>query len=381
MVARPIRPKAFGPYRLCGRLAAGGMGTVYIAQHEVPNGGLVALKRIHEHLTEQPKFVKMFLDEAAIAAEIDHPNVCPVLDHGEIDGTPYLTMPLVYGERLGALADQVHTSETGPTSNWYLVLAKIIADAARGLHAAHELSDDTGRSMEVVHRDVSPHNLLVGYDGVTHVLDFGVASARVKLASTATGEVRGKFAYMAPEHLDGIPLDRRADVWSLGVVLWEAITGQRLFKRPNATDTVEAVLAGAIPGLSEYRLDVPLDLEEIVFRALARDRRSRFRSALELAKELELYIDDHGYSEGSVRLAMGQLFPQGRERQEELVNEALQGIPNTDGDVTPVLGLPAILDDAATTLRESWPPKRPWGWVAIAGVLAGGGAVLWLYFG
>jgi len=318
--ARVIQPKDFGGYRLLARIASGGMGTIYLAQSRT--GELVAVKRIHEHLVEQHKFVKMFHDEASIARRIDHPNVCGVLEVGEVAGQPFLVMPYLVGEPLSAWLDTLAKQE--PRPEWPFVVSRIAADACLGLHAAHELRGDDGRPLQVVHRDVSPHNIFIGYDGVVRVLDFGVASARVKLASTATGEVRGKFAYMAPEHLDGVGVDRRADIWSLGVVLWEAVAGERLFKCESMADTVKAVLSGAIPSLSEYRMDVPLGLEEVVFRALARDREARFGTTREMVEEIERFFEEEGRRVESADVArfMKGLFPEGEAKHEILIEQA-----------------------------------------------------------
>ena len=320
--ARPIRPKDFGRYRLTARLASGGMGTIYLAQVRDAPQQLVAVKRIHEHLTEQGKFVEMFYDEARIAARIDHANVCGVLDFGETDGTPFLAMPFLLGEPLSGILSRLRRRP--PDEVWPFVVARLMADACQGLHAAHELRGSDGRPLQVVHRDVSPHNLLVGYDGMLRVLDFGVASARQKLASTATGEIRGKFSYMAPENLDAAGIDRRADIWSLGVVLWECISLDRLFRAESMMDTVNLVLTGPIPSLSEYRMDVPLGLEEIVFRALARDPGSRFQTADEMARELMAFLAEEDRIIGVPDIAeyMRQLFPDGKRQQSRLVMAA-----------------------------------------------------------
>src|SRR5688500_2262135 len=224
--------RQFGRYRLCFELASGGMGTVYLARAEGPSGfeKLVALKRIHEHLAKDPRFVAMFLDEARLAARIHHPNVCSVIDFGTVEDSYYLTMPFVEGESFHRLLRSLaKRGDPGASRSFWYIAARIVAEACEGLHAAHELRDDVGEPLEVVHRDVSPQNLLIGYYGGVRVLDFGVASARHRLYSTATGEVKGKFAYIAPEQIEGQPVDRRADVWSLGVVLYECIALRRLF--------------------------------------------------------------------------------------------------------------------------------------------------------
>lgn len=320
MGARPISPKPFGHYTLVARLASGGMGRVYLAKD--PSGELVAIKSIHEHLAEQPKFVRMFHDEARIVSRVDHPNVCPVINFGEEDGIPYLVMPFLSGKPLSQVVQRLR--QRPHDENAPFVFARMIADACEGLHAAHELKDDDGEALKVVHRDVTPHNLFVGFDGVIRVLDFGVASAAQRLASTVTGEVKGKFAYMAPEHIDGMRTDRRADIWSLGVVLWEAIAGERLFQGESMGDTVKNVLSGAVPSLSEYRMDVPIGIEEVVFRALARDREVRFADAHAMGTELLVALDEAGreVTTKDVAAFMADLFPEGPHETRALIESA-----------------------------------------------------------
>jgi hypothetical protein len=314
-----------GKYRLAFRLASGGMGTVYLARVEGARGfsQTVAVKRIHPHLADDPKFVAMFLDEARIAARIQHPNVCGVIDFGEANGSYYFTMPYLAGESLSRVMRAVYA--TGEhVDRFTYVATRIACDACEGLHAAHELAGDDGRPLSVVHRDVSPQNLLVGFDGAVRVLDFGVASAEQRLHSTTTGEVKGKFAYIAPEQLNGRAVDRRADIWSLGVVLWECLAGRKLFARKNVNDTVRAVLGDAVPSLREIRAGVPLGLEEIVFRALSRDPEARYASAREMGRDLNAFLLEERRSVTAADVAelMTALFPGGAEDKRKLVERA-----------------------------------------------------------
>ena len=314
-----------GRYRVVYEIATGGMATVYLA---VPDGGrdAVALKRVHPHLASQRAFVEMFLDEARITSRIDHPNVCRVLDYGLASGSYYLTMEYLRGRSLAriakalrALPDREHAIAAP------ILAARVVADAARGLHAAHELRDEEGVPLEVVHRDVSPHNLFVTWDGVTSVVDFGIASARDRLHHTETGTVKGKFAYMAPEQMIGASVDRRADIWSLGVVLWELLAGRTLFKRKTETETVVAATRMERPSLSSLRPGVSPRLEAIVDRALARDPDERHPSAAALAEELERWLSEQpGPGDaGEVAAWLRELFPGEADDEDALVRRAL----------------------------------------------------------
>jgi serine/threonine-protein kinase len=282
-----------GPYRLEALLGRGGMACVYLARNE-RDGLPVAVKIVHAHLADDPEVVPMFLDEMRVAARITHPNVCEVIDVGEENGVAYLVMELLSGHTLCELI--VRAWGHGGFPPW--VAARIASDAARGLHAAHELVDDEGRPMQVVHRDVSPHNLIVLRHGLTKIVDFGIARCRGRIAQTTVhGRVKGKTSYIAPDHLSG-PLDRRADVWSLGVVLWEALCGRRLFRAHNEFDTLRNVLEQPVPPPSEIRPELPEELERIVLWALERDRERRPATAGLFADALDLALR-HAGREGS----------------------------------------------------------------------------------
>lgn len=318
----PIRAVSrFGSYVLCYELASGGMGTVYLAKAAGPAGfeRLVALKRVHPHLAKDPRFATMFLDEARIAARIHHPNVCGVYEFGAVDGTFYLTMPYLVGEPLHRVLQACSHAPRSVREQRPWVVARLVVDACEGLHAAHELRDEAGLLLDVVHRDVSPQNLFVGYDGSVRLLDFGVASARHRLQHTSTGELKGKLAYLAPEQLAGASPERGVDIWALGVVLWEGLTGRRLFARDNVAATMSAVSEGVAPPLSDF-VTLPRELQRVVDRALARDRRERFATAREMGRELLRALARHrvvGPADVSEWLAA--LFPDGRAAGERLV--------------------------------------------------------------
>ena len=249
-----------GRYVLRHLIAQGGMASVYLAQHVADDGFArwVAIKIMHPHLAREPRFVAMFLDEARITSRIVHPNVCAVTDYGK-GPPPHLVMEHLFGEALWALVREA--APKGGIPVWLAL--RVVADAARGLHAAHEARGADGENLEVVHRDVSMQNVFVLYDGVTKVIDFGVAKARERLSSTETGELKGKIAYMAPDVLSGETADRRADVWGLGVVLWELLTNRRLFRGANEGATVHNVLHAPVPAVASIRKDVPPALDAI----------------------------------------------------------------------------------------------------------------------
>jgi serine/threonine protein kinase len=321
------RNEQLGPYRLCAELASGGMATIYLAE---PCGGprrpFVALKVIHPHLAVDPTFLEMFLDEATIAAQIRHPNVCRLLDIGVSGAHHYIAMEYLAGESLAAvrlrLADPSTSRVPGP--RLASLVGRILSDACEGLHAAHELVDAFGEPLSVVHRDVSPENVMVTYDGCAKLLDFGVASAARQQHQTRTGILKGKFAYIAPELLAGERADRRADVWGMGATAWELLTGERLFACPSDVETLRAISERRIAPPSEVREDLPRAVDEVVLRALAREPGERYATAREFGSAL---LAASTGEQGIASLSdlsdwMRTLFPTGPERSWSLLARA-----------------------------------------------------------
>ncbi|NUP13916.1 MAG: serine/threonine protein kinase [Polyangiaceae bacterium] len=278
MALPPGRTGSVGPYEIVAKIAAGGMATVYLAR----NGAApVALKVMHPHLARDQEFVDMFLAEAKLSGAIIHPNVVRVFDVGEDGDEIYLAMEYVEGTALSRILQHRASRQADlPIS----VVAKIIHDGLRGLAAAHALADERGRPLEIVHRDVSPHNLLVGTDGVTRVADFGIAKAMA--IGTKTTKVRGKFRYMAPEQIRSQPLDQRLDVFAMGIVLWECLTLNRLFKGDSDATVLTSVLKDDIAPPSFLNPGVPIALDEVTMRALERDTDRRFPDADAFASAL-----------------------------------------------------------------------------------------------
>ena len=273
-----------GRYALYGELASGGMASVHFGRLLGPVGfaRTVAIKRLHPHLARDPEFVAMFLDEARLVARIRHPNVVPTLDVVASDGELLLVMEYVQGESLGKLARAAAASGGVPLA----VASAIFIGVLEGLHAAHEARSDRGEALDIVHRDVSPQNILVGEDGVAHVLDFGVAKAAGRLQETGEGQVKGKFAYMSPEQIAQLPVDCRTDVYAASVVLWETLTGRKLFEAESSASVVYAVVHQAVTPPSKLAPHIPPALDAVIMKSVAKDKDDRYPTAIALGGAL-----------------------------------------------------------------------------------------------
>lgn len=282
-----------GRYRLLGEIARGGMATVHFARLAAAHGfeKWVAVKLMHDHMSQDETFVRMFHDEARIVSQLNHPNICQVVDFGDDDGRLYLVMEYLHGETLSSV---VRAAWRGGNRLPLWFCARIIADAARGLHAAHELKGRDGKTVGLVHRDVSPQNIMVLYDGVGKLMDFGVVRAEGRLTETAAGTLKGKFAYMAPEELRGGESDKRADIWALGVMLWEITCGQRLFRAKGEGQTAVLVLQSDIPDPRSLIDGFPDSLADIIMGCLERDQNERIGTAREVAVGLERFLLETG---------------------------------------------------------------------------------------
>lgn len=263
------------------------MASVWAARLRGPAGfsKIVAIKAMLPELAEEPDFRTMFLDEARVASRLRHPNICETFDIGDEDGELFLAMEWIEGAALSRVMSR------GKEPLDLALAARIIIDACAGLHAAHDATDEDGTPLGIVHRDVSPQNILLSIDGSVKVADFGIAQARGKQHATATGQAKGKLAYMSPEQLRAkTEVDRRADVFALGAVLYEMTTGKKPFDGPTDIERMRAVLERAPTAPSELRAGYPLELERIVLRALNKDRDARFSSAEGLRIALERFL-------------------------------------------------------------------------------------------
>jgi len=283
----------FGKYTLLCKLATGGMGELFVARQTGAGGfeKLVVIKRLLPHLAEDAHFVAMLLDEARIAARLSHPNVCQVYDLGEAEGHYYIAMEHLEGVPASMLLRRARRVSQRLDVG---LAAAILRQTCDGLNHAHDLTDGDGNSIGLVHRDVSPSNLFVTSTGVVKVLDFGVAKSQDALARTHTGALKGKYAYMSPEQVLGNPVDRRADVFSLGVVLFELLTAQRLFWRDSEYKMFQAIVEDPIPSLLELRPGLPPPVAHVALRALSRDPDRRFSSARDMGEALDEAISGSG---------------------------------------------------------------------------------------
>lgn len=274
-----------GRYALFDELASGGMATVHLGRllGPVGFGRTVAVKRLHEHYLKDEEFIAMFMDEARIVARIRHPNVVPMVDVVQSDKGLFLIMEYVHGETLSRLMRSCRQAKEPIPPK---VVTAILYGMLLGLHGAHETKGADGKLLGVVHRDVSPQNVIVGADGVPRVLDFGIAKAAGRAQVTREGQIKGKLAYMAPEQIRG-QVDRRTDVFAASVVLWEALAGRRLHEGSKDVDIVTRVIKGNFPKPSEFSGSIPPELDAIVLKGLAITPDQRYASARELAVELE----------------------------------------------------------------------------------------------
>ncbi|KFE67954.1 serine/threonine protein kinase [Hyalangium minutum] len=277
----------FGKYELLRKIASGGMGQVFLARERSSVERLVVLKLILPHLAEDDEFLTMFLEEARLVARLQHPNLVTILDLQEVEGRHCLAMEYVQGDDVRRLDKQSRLK--GRLLPAGLVL-RVISEAAAGLDYAHKARDAQGQPLKLVHRDVSPQNILVGFDGAVKIIDFGVAKAAGSGHHTATGVLKGKYPYMSPEQASGQAIDGRSDQFALGVVMWELLTGRRLFKGESDMMTLRLVKDCQVPKPSQINPKLPPGLDEVVLRALATTPDKRYPDCGALRLALEDYI-------------------------------------------------------------------------------------------
>jgi len=331
----PLRPPSVPPapggalgvvggYDLLAELAAGGMAMVFLGR---ANDGraiapLVAIKRPHRHLASDKMFLSMLLDEARLASAIQHENVVKVRELGFHGGEPFIVMDYVEGASLSELRKELAAAERAVDTK---VAVRVVLDALMGLHAAHEMRDESGRPLGIIHRDVSPHNVLIGCDGKARLTDFGIAKAEDRLQITRTHEVKGKLAYLAPERVDKRRIcTKQSDVFSMAVVLWECLAGRRLFRGEEAVDTLQEVMHAPIPRLRQLGAQVPPALDDVIARGLSRELDARFKTAAEFADAIERAAGRGNVGQpGDVARSIEAVFGPRIAKRHQLVRRAL----------------------------------------------------------
>jgi serine/threonine-protein kinase len=357
--------RQLGRYALHDEIASGGMATVCLARQrgEVGFARVVAVKVLHAQYAKEESFRAMFLDEARIVSRIRHPNVVATLDVLESDGELFLVMEYVHGESLGRLLKTAATrGVTIPTS----VAVAIAIDTLEGLHAAHEATSEDGTPLDIVHRDISPQNLIVGVDGVTHVADFGIAKAVGRLAEKFSVEntVKGKAGYMAPEQLRGNS-DRRADVFALGVVLWEMLAMRRLFSGESFMAIVTKAMDAEIEPIARVRPDVSAALSDVVAKALERDPSRRFSSAREMVARLEECRPRASARE--VSEWMRDLAREALDRRSAQITRIEMDRTSASANAPPADAIDSSVSGVEPVAKAPRAPAR--GWAVIAGVM------------
>lgn len=329
-------PESFGSYLLVDRIGAGGMAEVFQAVVFGSEGfrRVLVVKRIRPELSSSPEFVRMFTDEARITALLDHPNIVQVFDFGHVEGTYYLAMEHLDGKDLASV---LRVLRPGGVSLRGSLVAQIGLQVARGLHYAHTLTNGNGQPCRIVHRDINPANVMLLRTGGVKVLDFGIAkaSSAVGKAQTVHGKLKGKLGYLSPEQARGETLDGQSDVFSLGITMWEMLTGHRLFPGKTDFERIQKVLNAEVRPPSQLRPSIPVALDRIVMQALERDRARRHASAGDMADELEAFLETRRVRSDSIRRLLNELF--GAEASVSTERPSVDGSP-LPPPVRPTLG-------------------------------------------
>ena len=316
-------------YALLKKLASGGMAEVFLAKQIGLDGfeKLVVLKRILPHLSEDEEFVRMFLDEARTAADLRHPNVVNVFEVGEDEGTFFIAMEFLAGKDIRRTQRRAERLNVDVPLQHAL---QIIIDTANGLHYAHQKTDLRGNALGIVHRDVSPQNIIVTYDGTAKIVDFGIAKAASSNNQTASGVLKGKYAYMSPEQAAAHPIDHRTDLFALAVVAYELVTMRRLFKRENEVGTLHAILECKVPPPSDWAPHLPKELDEILLKALSSRPERRYASCQDFAFALEDFLSEQRlvHSQARVGRYMHKIFSDVITQEKETDYQLEESIPS-----------------------------------------------------
>jgi serine/threonine-protein kinase len=344
----------FGQYLLLKKLATGGMAELFLGKQVGLEGfeKPVVIKRILPHLSENDDFITMFLDEARVAARLNHPRVVQIFDLGKEETSYYIAMEYVRGQDLRKILKRAQTlREAVPVG----ITLQILAGVLEGLDHAHRKTDEAGRPIHLVHRDVSPQNILVSYEGDVKLVDFGIAKASTQIYQTRVGILKGKYAYMSPEQARGLPLDRRSDIFAVGILLFEVTTGRRLFRQTSEVETLKKVIECSVTPPSSFDPQYPRELEEILLKALQRNPADRFQNARDMQLALEAFLQHRGTIVSAARLGeyMQRLFAKEMEINREEMRVLMDARP---GSPPPS----AFADwEARESAPRSMPPTTP----------------------
>jgi len=366
------KPVQYAKYELMERVAVGGMAEIFLARRRAIAGfeKILAVKRIKKKFSQEPSFVQMFLNEARIIARLSHPNIVQIFDLGKSEGCYFIAMEYVHGRSLREVVQRAEEQKVRFPLEYAL---KITSQACDGLHYAHTKKDPDGTPLNIVHRDISPVNLVLSFDGVVKILDFGIARAEKYYRQEKDGDkkVKGKLTYMAPETIEGRKEDARTDIFALGMVFYELITGLKVRSEKGDMDLLRSILKGKIHPPSFFRADLPEPVEEIALKALARDPDERYQHAREMQYDLDAYLVETGFNPGTLHLSnfMKQLFDKDLKEEEKRMAELVSrpAPPIKDEEDGELDELDSEIDEGAeraaakeaqlSKLTKSGPPK------------------------
>ncbi len=360
----PPGGQPFGKFVLLSRIAYGGMAEIFLARQHAEEGveRRLVIKRILPHVSSDPEFVRMFLDEARLAARLSHPNIVHLYDFGKVADSFFIAMEYVPGVTVGNIIRKGREQGV-PIAN----AVRIGANVAEALYYAHRLLDPSGRPLGIVHRDVSPQNILISFDGTVKLVDFGIAKAATQATGTRAGVIKGKFAYMSPEQCRGMPIDHRTDLFAMGIVLYEMLTGYALYHRETEYETMRAIVDGPVPSARRKRPEVPPELDAVVQKALAKLPEHRFQTAGEMQMALEEYLSRSRLMSNAITLSryIEELFPE-ESRRGGLVDSTPYGesFQRPDSQVNPAppslpSGAPPSQSGARRAVPRSSVPLDP----------------------
>jgi len=349
----PAEPISFGKYTLIDRIAVGGMAEIFLARQAGLDGfeKTIVLKRIRPHLSKQSSFVRMFLNEAKLAAQLNHPNIVQIYDLGRIGESHYIAMEYIFGRDMRRIIPKADSLGI-PFPMVYAL--KIASSVCEGLYYAHQKADPYGNPLNIVHRDVTPENVFVSFDGTVKILDFGIAKAANQIIQTDAGEIKGKLSYMSPEQCRGISLDCRSDLFSLGAALFEWVTGFRLFTGDSEVAIMKSIVEGKIYAPSYFKADIPKPVEEILMRALEKERERRYPSAWDMQYAIDQFLTHHEFTPSNIHLSnfLKQLFEDELEEERSRVAGRIQATaPARPPESTP--------SDAPATAKEGGEATAP----------------------